>query len=1073
MLLNNVKLLLAEALLTKQQKQPFLYLKKHFTKQLNNMKQKLLSFIFVLFCLIGQSIAQSRQVSGKVTSSTDGSALSGVSVAVAGTNAATQTDGSGNYSINVAGNAALVFTYVGYMDQRVSVANRSTINVILQDSETALDEVVVTGYGTQRKREITGSITSIKGDEFTNVATPSLDKSLQGLAAGVQASTTTGILGQPAKIRIRGVSSISSSSDPLYVIDGVPFITGDQSGVFYNNPLSSLNPNDIQNVEILKDGAATAIYGSRAAGGVILITTKSGKPGEVRATYDNWFAVAKASKRYDLMNANQFMEIANEKLVNRGYDAEAFPSIDPQTKQEYDTDWQNVVFRTAFQHNHALSLSGGTEKTSYYFSGGFTDMQGISVGNSQKKYNIRGKVDQKAFNDRLTIGLNTGVSYIDDRGFNEGLNALSGNVGNALVALPNVPVKWSDGEYNITADGSALGAGGNLSAIDGNYTNIQYVLDHNIYKTTGLHFNGNAYADLELLKGLNLRTQVGTQYIAGEDYMYWNPHHGDARSVNGRIYQYYLPSFRYNWQNTINYKVDFGTSRLDVVGGLEYQKTKQRNFYAHGYDLSSTYFAENENIISGSLATHLLGGGASERAFQSYFARANYVLLDRYFLSATIRHDKISSLPHGKQGATLPGVSLGWDIAKEDFFTSTFISQFKLRGGYASVGNTEIGNYPYAGSFSARMYGENSGIYYSQAGNPDLKFETSKKVNIGADLAFLNDRITFTADYFRNNIDNMILAVPMSPSLGVPGNFINQNVGKMFNQGFEFSVGGNVISNDNFVWNTNFNATFVKNEISKLVDGNDITYTFHVNREGESIGSFHGYNYHGVNSANGNAIYEAVYADGSKQLVQNVGGTTGYAIYNPNDPEDVKTAAGLGEKQILGNSIPTWYGGFNNTFYYKGFDATVNLTYSGGNKVYNQTRQETLNNMSFQNGGTEMMDRWTTPGQNTDVPKAIYGYNSSINLEGRANSRFLENGNFLRMKTIGLGYSITDASFLRSIHLSKLRIFMSLENAFVITKYTGIDPEIASSFTTNSQSSLDNRTNPVPRTFTFGLNVGF
>src|SRR5690606_14533704 len=575
----------------------------------------------------------------------------------------------------------------------------------------------------------------------------------------------------------------------------------------------------------------------------------------------------------------------------------------------------------------------------------------------------------------------------------------------------------------------------------------------------------------DLIKGLDFKSQIATQYIAGEDYLYWDGGHGDGKSVNGRIYQYYLPSFRYNWQNTLNYKVDFGDSRLDIVAGLEHQKTRSRYFFAHGYDLSSTYFAQNENIISGSLTNQLLGGSASERAFASVFARANYVLLDKYFLSATIRNDKISSLPHGNQSATLPGASIGWDVAKEDFFTSNLVSQFKIRGGYAEVGNTEIGNYPYAGIFSARIYGDGAGIYYSQAGNPDLKFETSQKVNVGVDLAFLNDRFTFVADYFHNNINNMILAVPYSPSLGIPGNQISQNVGSMYNKGFEFSVGGNVIANENFIWNTNFNATFVQNKIKKLVDGNDIAYTFHINREGESIGSFYGYQYRGVNDQNGNALFEK--GDGS--IVQNVAGTTSYSVYDPTNPTDVSQASSLGsaDKRILGNSIPTWYGGFNNTFSYKGLDLVLNMSYSGGNKVYNQTRQESLNNMEFQNGGRELLDRWTTPGQKTDVPKLVYGHGASINLENSANSRFLESGNFLRLRTIGLGYTFKDAAWLNAAYLKSVKLFAHVENAAVFTKYSGIDPEVANSFTSNSQSALDNAANPVPRTFTFGINVGF
>lgn len=1040
------------------------------------MKQKVLSVLLLFLLFIGSGYGQNREVTGKVTSAADGSPMSGVSVTVVGSSTATQTGGDGMYSISVPAEGALSYSYIGYATVQQNVGERSVINVELIQTENTLDELVVIGYGTQSKREITGSISSIDGENFTNNTSASLDRNLQGLAAGVQASNTSGVLGQPAKIRIRGVSSISSSSEPLYVVDGIPYITGDQSGVFYNNPLSSLNQNDIASVEVLKDGAATAIYGSRAAGGVILITTKSGKQGAPTVNYSNWFAFASPSKRYDLLNADQFIEITNEKLRNAGYtDDFAFPTLNPETQQPYDTDWQDVVFRKAFQQNHSLSLSGASESTNYYFSAGIADLQGVSLGNSQKKYNIRGKVDQKTLNDRVTIGLNTMVSYVEDRGFNEGGNSLSGNTASSLYAFPNVPVQWPDGSYNFSDDGASLGQGANLAGIDGSYTNAAYTLTQNIYKTSGLHFNGSAYAQIELLEGLNFRSQYGTQYIAGEDYLYWNPIHGDGRSVNGRVYQYYMPRFRYNWQNYFTYNLDFGQSNLNVVAGMEAERSKSRHFFAHGYDLSSIYFAQQENIISGSLNSQLLGGTANERAFQSFFGRVNYTFADRYFVSASLRHDKISSLPHGNQGATLPGISLGWDVAKEDFFSSDIVSQFKIRGGYATVGNTEFGNYPYAGIFSGGIYGDYSGIYYSQTGNDKLKFETSKKLNLGVDLAFMNDRITFVADFFRNNIDNMILNVPTPPSLGVPGNSIAQNIGTMYNQGFEFTLGGNLIANDNFRWNTNLNATFVKNKVLELVDGNDITYPYHILREKESIGTFYGYQYGGVNSANGFALYEK--SDGSmvQAVVDPEEASSYYAVYNPANPEDVSEESNLGadDKRLMGNSMPTWFGGFNNTFYYRGFDFALNLTFSGGNKVFNRTRQEALNSQDFTNAGTELLDRWTTPGQQTDVPILFFREGNTTNLDGALNSRFLENGNFLRVKTIGVGYTFENSPWLSSIYLKDLRLFANLENAWVFTKYSGIDPEVANSFTSNVQTSLDFFSNPVPRTFTFGLNVNF
>ncbi|MHC8948518.1 SusC/RagA family TonB-linked outer membrane protein [Sphingobacterium hungaricum] len=1035
------------------------------------MKQKLLKILLLCTFLIGVSYAQNRQVSGVVTSATEGTPLSGVSVTVVGTNSATQTDGSGRYSLSIPENSTLNFSYVGFSPQRIAVGSRTTVNVLLVQDSESLDEVVVVGYGTQKKREITGSIASIKGESLQDIPVPSLDKALQGQAAGVQVSITSGLLGQAPKIRIRGTNSISSSSTPLYVIDGVPYLSGDNGAIMANNPIADINPNDIVSVEVLKDGAATAIYGSRAANGVILITTKSGKRGDPIMTYDGWVATASPSKYYDVMDANQFIEISNEKLTNSNRPIAAFETIDPTSGEVYNTDWQREVFRTAFQHNHVLSYSGATEKTNYYFSGGFMDMQGISDANSLKKYSLRAKAEQKAFNDKLTIGFNSAVSNQTNRGFNTSESGLSGNVAAALYSFPNVPAIWADGSYNLSADNAMLGPGANTLPIFGSYTNQRQVLDNNIYKSNMLSFNGNGFLNVELMEGLSFRSQIGVTYQGGEDYLYWNPTHGDGRSVNGRIYQYYLPRTLYNLQNTLNYSTNWLNNSLSVVVGTENQKSKTRYFFSHGFGLSSTYFAENENIISGSLTNQLLGGSASENAFTSFFGRVNYAFKERYFLSGSLRYDQISSLPFGNQGALLPGLSLGWDIAREEFFVSNVVSQFKLRGGYAQVGNTEIGSYPYAGLFGATQYGADNGIYYSQAGNSNLKFETSYKTNIGVDLAFFNDRFSLTLDYFRNDIDNMILAVPTPPSLGIPDNRISQNVGKMLNQGFEATVSGIVLERGDFSWNTNLNATFVKNEVTQLFDGNDIPYTFHRVAVGQPLGSFYGYESAGVNAQNGNALFYK--NDGS--IVQNVGGTTSYAVYNASDPTNVSQSAtlGTGDMRFLGQGNPKWYGGFNNTFRYKDFDVTFNLSFATGNKIYNRTRQDVLSNTVFANAGTELMDRWTTPGQVTDVPKLYYNQDASINLKGALNSRFLEDGSYLRGQRIGVGYNFSNSSFLNSIYINNLRVFANVDNAFVITKYSGLDPDLANSSTSNAQPGLDNLSNPIPRTFTFGINLGF
>ncbi|SHL84368.1 TonB-linked outer membrane protein, SusC/RagA family [Chitinophaga jiangningensis] len=1027
-----------------------------------------------------QALAQSRTITGKVTDAKDGSPLPGVTVKIPGTNIGTLTSPTGEFKIPVdAKVGTLEFSFVGYLLQKVNVTGKATVNVLLEGDQKALSEVVVVGYGTQERKNVTASIASINGSALKNTAAPAIDRQLAGQVAGVQATVASGVLGQPARIRIRGTNSLSSGTDPLYVIDGVPIMTGDQSGVTPYNPLGDINPNDIESMEVLKDGSATAIYGSRAANGVILITTKKGKQGKAKLNYDSWFASASPSKKFDLLNADEFITIANEKYTNAGKAAPAKPTPIPGGNGNYDTDWQDVVTRTGFQQNHNLSISGANENTNYYVSLGYADMKGMLVGNDQTKYQVRMKVEQKAL-DIVTLGVNSAVSYVTNNGFNTSATGLSGSITNSLRALPNVPVMWPDGTYNINQPANLLGAGANLVNIADNYTNIKYVLDNNIYRNKNLNFTGNTFVNVEVIKGLNVKSLVGINLLSGEDYQYWNPIHGDGKSSGGYAFQQQIPSFRYNWVNTISYNKTFGKHNINAVAGMEIQKSRERYFYGQANGLSSTFFGEN-NLISNSYTTQKSGGGIVERAFRSTFARVGYSYKDRYILSGTFRRDAISALPPGHQNANLPGVSAGWRLSEEDFFKggsiSNIVSNLKIRGGWAKVGNVDIGAYPYVGSYKASVYGANGGLTYNNVYNPNLTFETSKKVNIGFDLGLLRDRITVTADYFKNNIDNMVLSAPVAPSLGVPSagapNQINLNVGKMYNQGYEFSVNSTNIQKGDFTWTTSFNVTFVQNRVEALVNNQDITKNYNVTSVGRTIGEFYGYVSQGVNPANGNPLW--LKADGT--TIQGDIATSKYKKYDPTHPEDVSQAAAAltaTDKRFLGKSTPTYYGGLNNTVSYKGFDFNVFFSFAGGNKVYNITRQEALNNQKFLNNGKEILNRWTTPGQQTDVPKLWQGSDNFVLQNGNLNSRFLEKGDFIRAQNIGLGYTFPK-EWIQHAKLNNVRIYAQVQNAFVITKYTGVDPELnynVSGQAGNIEPGLDYNTSPVPRTYTVGVNIG-
>ncbi|MCL7987967.1 TonB-dependent receptor [Sphingobacterium sp. lm-10] len=1048
------------------------------------MKRNLLTSLVMFALCIGSIYAQQRTIRGHVTSSIDRQPLAGVTVTVNGSSAATKTDKFGYYILsNVPADAqTLTFSFLGFNRINLEISQESVINVTLKSQESELSEVVVVGYGTLRRTDLTGSVSKIKGENFQDKAIPSLDKFLQGQAAGVQATTPSGVLGAGARVRIRGTNSISNSSDPLYVVDGVPYMSRNTGISTETNPLVDINPNDIASVEILKDGASTAIYGSRAANGVVLITTKRGQTGVPKLEYNNWFAAASPSKRFDLLNANEFIEVSNEKLRNANLAESAFPTPIPgQENQFYDTDWQNIVFRTGFQQNHALSLGGGTDKTNYFVSMGYTDMEGIIRPNHLRRFSLRTRIEQKTFNDKLTIGVNNSVSHTTNNSLNTSGNGTSSFIQGVIFAFPNVPARWSDGSYNLSDDQFTLGQGGNTRPVRGN-VNQAFVIDNNIYQNQQLNLTGNAFAELNIIDGLSFRTQIGINYLLGEDYLYFDPRHGDGRSVNGRVAQYSLPRFRYNWHNLVTYNKILGNHNINAVIGQEMQMTTERFFAAAGTGLSSTYFGENANVITGTLNNQVVTGSASQNAFESLFGRAHYIYKKRYLISATLRNDRLSALPFGNQSATLPGASLGWNISEEDFFSSSFISDLKIRGSWAKVGNTEIGNYPFAGVFAGTIYGTANGIRYAQIANPDLRFETSQKMDVGIDVSFFNNRLSVVADYFNNNIDNLILAAPTPPSLGVPSNQINRNIGAMYNKGFEFAINSTNIDQANFIWRTNFNITFLKNRVQRLVDNQPINYLFHTVREGEAFGSFFGYVSHGVNSANGNPLFEK--ADGT--IVQRAFGNNGaWSVYNPEngaDESQVTDGLTLADKRVLGGSLPTWYGGLNNTFSYRNFDANIFLTFSGGNMVYNRTRQESLNQQGFAGAGRELLDRWTTPGQITDVPTLYFNSDNYALQAGNLNSRFLENGNFIRAQNISVGYNFTP-EFLSSIRFNSLRIFAQVQNAFVITNYKGLDPELSNlngaNFladdvqSRNIQYGLDFSANPIPRTYTFGLNVGF
>lgn len=1046
------------------------------------MKKTLLLFILVWTVLAGGRVhAQDSMVTGKVTSAGDGSVLPGVTVQVEGSSRGTQTDFDGNYSISTGPSQTLVFSFIGMLSQKIAIDNRSVINVQLTDDSRDLDQVVVIGYGTERKSNLTGSVSSIKGDKISNLVTPNFATQLGGRAAGVQVSVPNGLLGQAPRIRIRGTNSISSGAGPLVVIDNVPVAENSFGGVGEASPLADINPNDIESIEVLKDGAATAIFGSRAANGVILITTKRGRGTQGRVAVDYNFTLGQntAINKLDLLNAAEFVQIANEKYTNAGQPIQAV--ADPKG---VDTDWQELIFRNGRVQNHNLSINGASEKSNYFFSLGYLDNQGPIIRNSQKRYNFRGNLDHTV-NKWLTVGTSMSYTYARYNNLNVGENALSGNVVGAGRLPPNVSPFDVDATrfdgYNVTPDGAALGQGSNLRAVDNNFTNIAFVLANNKYVTNNSRIIGNTYGEITPFAGLKLRSQIAVDLLTQDDFRSLDPRHGDGRGSNGSIFQRYRPTQLWNWQNTASYNRAFEKHSVNVVAGVEYQKRTSRSMDAQGQGFSELFFQQN-NLIDGSFGTQLSGGGFVQNSFDSYFGRVNYNYASKYFLSLTARNDALSSLPVANRRGTFPGGSLAWRVSEEDFWKNSAlgrtVSDLRLKASYAIVGNTNIGNFPYLGTFGAAQYGSQTGIAFDNTGNPDLRWERSRKTNFGLDLGLFTNRVRIAADYFKNDVDDLVLFAPTAPSLGVPGNGINKNIGALVNKGIELSIDATVVQRGDFQWDVNFNYSNIKNEITALNNNEDIIYTYHVNRVGESIGSFYGYTWAGVNPANGNPMWFKGDGKGglTKDIVQyNIAGNN-YRAFVPGEPANVATAATLSstnDRTLLGNSNPIWQGGLTNNFRYKGFDFEIFARYQGGNMVMNVTRQATLLNMGFQNNGREILDRWTAAGQETNVPRVWIGREAAINNTGAADSRFLEKGDFLRIQNIVLGYRVPPALLekLGKNGIRSVRVFAQLQNPLVFTKYMGLDPEISTE-TGNNTFGVDANANPIIRTSSFGVSIG-
>jgi TonB-dependent starch-binding outer membrane protein SusC len=775
------------------------------------------------------------------------------------------------------------------------------------------------------------------------------------------------------------------------------------------------------------------------------------------------------------LNAEEYLEIKNEGLANAGLAPRFFMNQDANGRN-IDTDWYDVVYRTGVAQSHNLSFSGGSDNTTYYVSVGRTEQEGMIRANSFDRTNIRMNLDNKV-SDKVKLGTIMNYSNSVNRAPNTG--SLPGQAFNtagiarlAFVTAPIVGPYLNDGSYNIAAN-NQVGRLNNLDQVG--FANAEFLINENRMSSESNHIQGNIYFNYSPIKGLNLRTNYGVDRLSIENLLYYSPLHGDGFGSNGTASNTIRNVNRWNWQNTAQYDATFADAHnFSVLVGGEQQYTNILGWGATRTDVADPFFQSyqgNYTIINPA------GLAQGENYLISYFGRVNYDFNKKYYATFNLRNDGYSAFAEGRKYGTFYGGSLAYALSEEEFFKNSEISNtlnyLKLRASYGSVGNTQgIGNFASLQLFGSGLYGPDATLFYGQAGNTALSWETSVKTDIGVNFGLFQDRIQGEIVYYKNTINDLILPVPQAPSKGIPGNVIDQNIGSMDNTGIEISLRATAMKRDNFSWVINANLTTLKNEVTRLADGDIRTATAgletaNITRVGESIGSLYVVRTVGVNPENGRRMF--VKADGTiVQYDHSAAVANRWTVVETGANTSAPTTAADG--YLMGPTLPTFYGGFDNTFTYKNFDLGIFFQFSGGNYIYNGTKAG-LRDQRFWNNHTDVLDRWTPENTSGSIPRIVYGDNQS-NGSAFPISENVEKADFVRLRNLVLGYTFRPA-LINRIGLERLRVYGQVQNAFLLTKYSGFDPEVETNGNSTTGMGVDRNSVGQARTITFGVNIGF
>lgn len=1037
---------------------------------------------------VSSSSLQQRTISGRVTD-TSGTPMPGVTVVVKGTSTGTITDSEGKYQLsNIPDNAVFLFSFVGMSTQELAVAGKATLDVIMRESEIGLDEVVVVGYGTQKKKDLTGSISRVSGEDLGQVSTLSFDQMLQGKVAGVQISQTSGAPGGNVNVLIRGVSSITGGNQPLYVIDGFPIGAGggvsnmmsfapntySSTGMTENiqnriNPLASINPADIESIDILKDASATAIYGSRGANGVIIITTKRGAAGKVQINVDVSYGVQEVAHKLDMMNARQYAEFVaegrdNARVYSGGLasDPNEIRSSREWVKPEFrnpesiitDTDWQDVIFRIAPVQNYQVSAMGSTDKTKYFLSAGYFDQEGIILTSNYKRFNIRSNIDTQ-ITDRLKIGSSISGSYGYGRFPNtEGHYGYGGILSMALSASPTIPVYDDEGNYYFNEEDVIYGLGwlaNPLSVLDG-YSDNRKVADVIM----------NNYAEYEIIEGLALRSSFGVKYGTNVIKLWRSSAVPYNTTLNYPATAGVIKAESLNWlnENTLTYKHTFKEKHVfDALLGFTAQKDS--------YDLMSAGAADFPTDYVSYISAGIVNSGnhsVSEWSILSLISRINYAYDGKYLLTATVRRDGSSRFGKNHKWGTFPSFSVGYNISEEPFMNSVkFIDHLKIRASYGFSGNNQIGNYSQIGLLSTSNYVEDNnqkpGLVPSSLSNDDLTWEKSKQINLGFDLNLFNGRISLTTDLYKDHKTDLLLDVELPAASGFSSS--TQNIGDIENKGIEIGLNTVNVKRNRFEWATNFTFSANKNKVLEVAtEGGRITNSdYQITQAGYPISSFYLMHVLGV-------------FRNSEELA-------GAPIQHPKTQEgdlryeDVTLDGKItgDDKKIMGDPWPDYTWGLDNRFTFGNLTLSVSLNGSRGGHSYLLIGETLLNSAGVQNQLVLSDRRWRSEDDPGDglIPRAIrnnyaYGYRSS--------SRFLFDSSFTRIKNVNVTYSFPRAVTSR-LSLTNLSVYTDVANLHTFTDYPGYDPESSTAGDDIVNTGIDYLTYPLPRIYTVGIKLTF